>query len=118
DAVLELSGSTAAIDSAWPLVRIGGTIVLVGSVFPGPPVSVLPEQVVRRQWTIRGIHNYQPRHLAVAIDFLTAQQQHYPFAELVSRWLPLSSIAEALELSRQPEMIRIGIMPGEALPLT
>lgn len=114
DAVLELSGHSQAIAAAVPILRMGGTLVLVGSVFPGAPMSVSPEQIVRRQLTLRGIHNYAPRHLALAVDFLAAQQRRYPFAELVSEWLPLSSIDAAFALSGQPEVIRIGVTPRTA----
>lgn len=109
DVALELSGSPAAFEAAWPLLRIGGTLVLVGAVFASPPVPLLLEQVVRRQLTIRGVHNYAPRHLARAVDFLAANHERYPFAELVSRWLPLADAAEAFRLAAQPETIRVGV---------
>lgn len=111
DVVLELSGSPAAFHAAWSLLRTGGTLVLVGSVFPGAPIPIALEQVVRRHLTIRGIHNYAPRHLQTAVNFLAAHHQAVPFADLVTQWLPLSSIAEAFTLSHRPESIRIGVTP-------
>jgi putative phosphonate catabolism associated alcohol dehydrogenase len=109
DVVLELSGSPAAFDAAWPIVRTGGTIVLVGSVFPSPPVSLLLEQVVRRHLTLRGIHNYAPRHLAAAVKFLADSHQQYPFATLVAQWHPLHDIQRALAAAREPCNIRVGV---------
>jgi alcohol dehydrogenase len=112
DVVVELSGSTAALEAAWPCVRLGGTIVLVGAVFPTPPVSVYPEQVVRRQLTLRGVHNYSPRHLAEAVRFLIATHQTYPFAGLVAEWLPLAEVGRAFELSEDPARVRVGVTPS------
>lgn len=112
DIVLELTGAPAAFDAAWPIVRTGGTLVLVGSVFPAPPVSLPLEQVVRRHLTLRGIHNYAPRHLARAVTFLTEHHQRYPFSSLVAQWHPLAGVQHALTAAREPGNIRVGIRMG------
>src|SRR5262249_53141346 len=70
DAVVEVSGSSEAFAKGLSLVRTGGTVVLVGAVFPGRPVPVAPEDVVRRNLTLRGVHNYAPQHLQTAVRFL------------------------------------------------
>lgn len=112
DAVVELSGHPSTFDIAWPLIRMGGTLVLVGSVFPAPPVPIAFEQIVRRQLTIRGIHNYGPRHLATAVQFLAQHHHEFPFGDLVKQWIPLDSIAEAFTLAKDPGAIRIGVRPS------
>ncbi len=109
DVVIELSGNSAAFQAIWPLIRTGGTLVLVGSVFPGPPMPIALEQLVRRHLTIRGIHNYAPRHLLEAVKFLSSTHTRYPFAELVSQWIPLASIADAFDRGSHPDSIRIGV---------
>jgi putative phosphonate catabolism associated alcohol dehydrogenase len=103
DVVIELSGKTAALDAAWPLLRTGGTLVLVGAVFPDAPVS----------WhlTIRGIHNYAPRHLRSAVQFLAEHHESAPFAELVSNWYPLRDIREAFAAGAKSGAIRVGVKP-------
>ncbi|MFO0910491.1 MAG: zinc-binding dehydrogenase [Isosphaeraceae bacterium] len=110
DAVLELSGAPEAIASAIPLLRVGGTLVLVGTVFPTEPVAILPEQVVRRCLTIRGVHNYRPDHLAAALAFLE-RQYALPWDSLVGPWQPLERLAQAIH---DPDLLsrpRIGIRP-------
>ncbi|WP_406695032.1 zinc-binding dehydrogenase [Singulisphaera sp. Ch08] len=77
DVVVELSGHPSAFEMVWPLIRVGGRLILVGSVFPAPPVSVSLEQIVRRHLTIRGIHNYAPRHLLAAVEFLSAHHGEF-----------------------------------------
>lgn len=116
DTIIELSGNPAAFQAAWPHVRLGGTLILVGSVFPGAPVPIPLEQIVRRQLTIRGIHNYAPHHLLMAVKFLTAHHHQYPFADLVAQWLPLTAIGTAFAASSQPNAIRIGIAPSLSAP--
>jgi hypothetical protein len=59
-------------------------------------VSFLPEQVIRRQLTIQGIHNYAARHLQAAVRFLAANHQRYPFDKLVTNWIPLDHMETAL----------------------
>jgi alcohol dehydrogenase len=111
DVVLEVSGSSAALEQALPLLRIGGTAVLVGAVFPGPPAAIVPEQIVRRQLTLRGVHNYAPRHLQQAVDFLSGAAGRWPLADLVTDWIPLDEIGRAFALARDPARIRVGVVP-------
>ncbi len=114
DAVLELSGSSAAYEAGWRSLRTGGTLVLVGAVFPGDPVPLLLEQVVRRMMTIRGVHNYAPHHLADAVAFLSEWGTRFPFDQLVTEWFPLEQIAAAFDAARNPAALRIGIRLGES----
>ncbi|MBF6266465.1 zinc-binding dehydrogenase [Nocardia farcinica] len=96
DAAFDFSGSSAAIADALTRLDIGGALVLAGSVAPGPPVPLDAERVVRRWLRIAGVHNYEPRHLTDAVDFLAATVGTYPWHELVAEPLPLDDIAAAL----------------------
>lgn len=108
DLAIELSGSPAAFEGTWPVLRLGAQFVLVGAVFPVPAVPLLMEQVVRRNITIRGVHNYSGRHLVEAVEFLETQSSH-PFAEMVSQWFELSEIELALQAAKNPTNLRVGI---------
>jgi alcohol dehydrogenase len=111
DVVLELSGATAALEAAWPLARLGATFVLVGAVFPGPPMNWAIDQIVRRNLSLRGIHNYEPRHLVTALRFLQDQHRRFPFGELVTAWFPLDEVQSAFARAREPGHWRIGVRP-------
>jgi alcohol dehydrogenase len=111
DVVFELSGATAAFQSAWPLVRLGGAIILVGSVFPGPAVPIELEQIVRRNLVLHGVHNYSPAHLLAAVEFLADAHRVFPFSELVAEWHPLTDVSAAFESARDREKIRVGVRP-------
>lgn len=110
DVVFELTGSPDAFEAAWPLVRMGGAIVLVGSVFPSRAVSMLLEQIVRRCLSLRGVHNYSPRHLAAALLFLSSERAT-PFESLVAPWQPLESVNAALASPLPAGSLRLGIRP-------
>ncbi len=109
DVALELTGSPAAFTAAWPALRIGGTFVVVGAVFPSHPVELPLEQLVRRHLILRGIHNYQPHHLLAAVRFLIDHHRQFPFAKLVAEWHPLRNIEQAMQAARDPGKIRVGI---------
>jgi alcohol dehydrogenase len=112
DVLVELTGSPAALETAWPVVRMGGTFVLVGSVFPARPVALPLEQIVRRHLILRGIHNYRPRHLLAAVQFASQYHRDFPFAELVAEWHTLASVENAMRSARNPSRIRVGIRPS------
>jgi alcohol dehydrogenase len=110
DLVLEMSGAQEAVVSGLGLVRTGGTLVLVGSVFPTQLIPLAPEAVVRRCLHIVGVHNYAPCHLTRALTFLASQSADR-FASLVSDWLPLSEAERALREPAPPPALRVGVRP-------
>lgn len=111
DAVIELSGAQPMIVPAIESLRIGGELVLVGAVFPVPPISLLPEQVIRRQLTLRGIHNYRPEHLRTAIAFLTEFGSDFPFRELVGTWHSLTEVEALVQEGLTNNVVRVGVRP-------
>jgi putative phosphonate catabolism associated alcohol dehydrogenase len=109
DVVLDTAGSTKAVEMAIHHARLGGRILLVGSVFPDVPLSLSPESIVRRCLSLRGIHNYQPRHLVAAVEAVS-QPALQGLETLVAGWYPLDSIEEAVELAcRADGPVRVGI---------
>lgn len=112
DIALELSGAPDAIGQTLPLLRTGGTLVLVGSVFPTPPSAIAPEQIVRGCITVRGIHNYAPRHLHAALAFLS-QNTQYPFASLIAPWRALDELDGLVASEPLPGALRLGIRPTQ-----
>jgi alcohol dehydrogenase len=111
DVAIELTGAPEAFELAAPMVRIGGTIVLVGSTYPARPVSLELEQVVRRCLTLKGLHNYAPRHLQAALGFLEAHPE-FPFASVVGPWQSLGLVNEAVGRGLGADLLRLGVRPG------
>jgi putative phosphonate catabolism associated alcohol dehydrogenase len=96
DVLLEFSGSTVALQQALTPLDVGGVAVLAGSVAPDGLLEISPEFIVRSHISVRGQHNYEPRHLGAALRFLGRTSQTYPWAELVAAPRPLSEIRELL----------------------
>jgi len=93
DAVLELAGPKESVELALKSARIGGTVVLAGSVNPVSSISIEPEWIVRRCLTIRGVHNYGPPDLGLALEFLNTGSA--PFGELLGPSFPLHDVDAA-----------------------
>jgi len=111
DVVIEASGH--AVAEAVDGVAVGGTVVLVGSVFPADPVPLDAESIVRRLVTIAGVHNYTGPELAETVAFLSGRGRAYPFAEAVGEVRPLSELDDALAAASAPDApLRIGLVPG------
>mgnify|MGYP002621665990 FL=1 len=111
DLALELSGAPEAVEAAVPRLRIGGRYVLVGAVFPTRDVALSAEQVVRRLLRIEGVHNYTPADLRTAIDFLAANHERYPLADLVTGRFGLSEAESAFEHARSTKAPRVAVVP-------
>ncbi|WKG04187.1 zinc-binding dehydrogenase [Mycolicibacterium sp. HK-90] len=110
DVAIDYTGSSAAVADALDRLDIGGTLVLAGSVTPGPPVAIDPETVVRHWLTITGVHNYEPRHLHRAVEFLDRTRGRYPWESLVVPPVPLEQIASAL-CPPPPGKLRTAVCP-------
>lgn len=109
---LELSGAVAAVRDLLDVTDVGGVVVLAGSVSASPAVPLDPETVVRRMLTIRGVHNYAPRHLVRAVEFLTgADATALPFAELVGAQFGLADAEQAFALAERRGVARVGLRP-------
>lgn len=109
DLAVELSGYRPIIPAALAALDVGGTLVLAGTVSPGPAVSLDPEALVRGLLTIRGVHNYRPEHLQQAVDFLAATDK--PFGSLMSAPWPLTQISAAFEAARNGSALRVVLGP-------
>jgi putative phosphonate catabolism associated alcohol dehydrogenase len=110
DVAIDYTGSSAAVADTLGRLDIGGTMVLAGSVTPGPPLAVDPETVVRHWLTITGVHNYEPRHLHRAVKFLDETRERYPWETLVVPPVPLEDIEEALR-TPPPGKLRTAVTP-------
>jgi len=109
--VIEASGH--AVADALAGVATGGTVVLVGSVFPADPVPFDAESIVRRLVTVAGVHNYTGVDLVEAVAFLAGRGRAYPFADAVGEVRPLTGVDEALAAASGPGApLRIGLVPG------
>ncbi|GAA4439058.1 zinc-binding dehydrogenase [Actinokineospora soli] len=109
DVVVEVTGSAAAVQSAFDLIGIDGRIALVGSVSPGPEVRFEPSRFVKNLSTVVGSHNYAVDDLAEAVDFLARVPDQRAFADLVPTGYPLERFADAFADARSLRAPRIAL---------
>lgn len=111
DVVLELAGVAASVREALERTRIGGVLVLAGTVASAPGIDLDPERIVRRLLTIRGVHNYTPGDLVTALDFLAGPGRGLPFESLVGSTFSLEQTEEAFAQALAHPGIRIAVQP-------
>lgn len=109
DVAFEVCGDPLAAAGALNALRIGGRLLIAGLVTPGSNFVVDGNQLTRKLLTLRGIHNYHPRHLGEGLAFLANTAHKYRYASLVSPTLPLREINDALLVAESNPAARVGI---------
>jgi putative phosphonate catabolism associated alcohol dehydrogenase len=110
DLAIEVTGVKSSMETGFQLMRIGGRYILVGAVFPNPPILFPAEKIVRNLLSIHGIHNYTPKYLAEAIKFLVESYTKYPFEDLVGKEFYLDETNEAFQYMVDSKAFRIAIV--------
>ena len=112
DAVIEVCGYPEVIPSGIQMLRTGGRYVLAGVVNPESFVRIDVNQILRKLITLRGVHNYHPRHLIEALDFVTVNRNRFPFKELVDGKYSLDQVGQAMSDAANRTVLRAAIMPN------
>jgi putative phosphonate catabolism associated alcohol dehydrogenase len=107
DVVIEAAGTPCLVKEGLRLLRPGGHYLFVGMVHPDSMLEVSGEAIIRGCVSVRGFHNYAPRHLDRAVAFLS--ESPLPWASLVSPPLSLESLAEAFTLSATRRWARVAV---------
>lgn len=110
DIIIETSGNSKAIENCIDKLDIGGKIVLVGSVYTQPNISISAEKIVRNLNVILGIHNYTPIDLINATNFVTEFNQKYNFENLVEKEFKFENINQAFEYAMSNKCYRVGLI--------
>ena len=109
DVAFEVCGVKGAVSQAAEALRIGGRYLIAVLVTPSSNLEIDGNQLTRKYLTVQGIHNYNPKHLGMALKFLEKYSQEYPYDELAGKVLSLSRINEAVESASTGRYIRIGV---------
>jgi threonine dehydrogenase-like Zn-dependent dehydrogenase len=116
DVVIEVCGNPAVVPIGVDLLRVGGRYTLGGLVNPGAAFTLDGDDLVRKWITLRGVHNYHPRHLVQALDFVMTHRDRFPFGELVDAVFRLDQIDEAFGKAAARTVLRAAIVPNMAEP--
>jgi putative phosphonate catabolism associated alcohol dehydrogenase len=111
DAVIEVCGVPEVIPQGLEMLRVGGRYVLAGLVTPNANVTIDANMLVKKWIRMRGIHNYHPRHLIAALDFVSTNRSRFPFREIVDSKFSLSELGLAFKRASERSVLRAAIVP-------
>lgn len=111
DVALELSGSAGGVQGAIENLRVGGRAVLAGSTVPGRKLEFDSCDWMRRMITVSGVHNYAPRDLVSAVEFLESNANAFPFDSLLGDRFDLDSLDDAFRDATRNPGRRVVIAP-------
>jgi len=111
DAVIEVCGVPDVITAGLKMLRVGGRYTLGGIVTPDANVTLDANIFVKKWITLRGIHNYHPRHLIQALEFVVANRQRFPFKAIVDSTFKLEDLNEAFKRASERSVLRAAVVP-------
>lgn len=111
DVVIEVCGVGDVVPAGIRMLRVGGRYVLGGMVNPGSNFTIDGNDIVRKWITLKGIHNYHPRHLIQALDFVMANRDRFPFRDIVDSKFSLEQLDEAFARAADRSVLRAAIVP-------
>ncbi len=111
DIAIEVAGRPEAIPVGLKCLRKGGQYIEQGNAFPGATFTYDASDFIFRMISIRGIHNYDTRHLEWGVDFLQRYQNIFPFKDIVTHSYSLDEINEAMEMANSGKAIRVAVKP-------
>ena len=111
DAVMEVCGLASVVPTGIHMLRVGGRYIIGGLVNPNDEFSVDGNEILRKLITLRGVHNYHPRHLIQALDFVMTNRDRFPFADLVDSRFSLEQLDDAFARASERSVLRAAVIP-------
>ncbi|MEQ8319093.1 MAG: zinc-binding dehydrogenase [Rhodospirillales bacterium] len=111
DVGIEVCGYPDVVPAGIRMLRVGGCYVIGGLVNPDATFTVDGNLILRGWINIKGVHNYHPRHLIQALDFVMSNRDRFPFAELVDSKFTLDQLDEAFARASDRSVLRAAIVP-------
>jgi threonine dehydrogenase-like Zn-dependent dehydrogenase len=97
--VMELAGLPDLVVEAVAMLRPTGTVMEIGSFYPGKSVNIDLSTLVGFGKRIVGSSMYNAPSLANTIDFLAHHHEHMPFGKMISHRFGLHEIDHAFQAS-------------------
>jgi putative phosphonate catabolism associated alcohol dehydrogenase len=111
DCALEVAGIPALIPTGLKCLRTGGRYVEIGNSAPGANFTYDACDIVWRRLTLKGVHNYDARHLQAGVDLLAMTREKFPFKDIVTHRVNLEGINDGMRLADSGEAIRVAVLP-------
>ncbi len=115
DVAMEVCGVASVVPIGIRMLRTGGRYVIGGLVNPGSDFKLDGNEILRKWITLKGIHNYHPRHLIQALDFVMTNRDRFPFADIVDSKFSLEEIDEAFAKAAERSVLRAAIVPKNCI---
>ncbi|MFW6288346.1 MAG: zinc-binding dehydrogenase [Spirochaetota bacterium] len=111
DIVIEATGDPQIVPLAVDLLRPGGQLVLLGSVYPGSTIRLDPYDLIRKSITMVGSHNYRPDHLLRAVRLVERRRSAVPLIDLapIVGTLSAETVSQAMETLADGSALRPAI---------
>ena len=107
--LIECSGSPEAMEATLDLLQTGGRAVWIGATHPDRKVQLTAEKIIRKILTIKGLHNYNEKDFASALEFVEQYHDQYPFLQLIKGPFCLEDIDIAFSYALKTNPFRVGI---------
>ncbi|CAF4399845.1 unnamed protein product, partial [Rotaria sp. Silwood2] len=98
-------GVPNVVNDGLRLLKPGGLYLFVGMVHPHSQLNITGEQIIR-------IHNYAPRHLDQAVQFLEKTLNKYPYEKVIGPTYDLSDLSYAMQVAVEKHYGRVLIKPN------
>ena len=114
DLLIEVVGLAPVVETGVKMLRIGGRYLLHGAVYPHDTFTLQAHDVITKCLSLFGLHNYDARHLKMAMNLVHRTRETYPYSELAGPRFPLPAegVTEALLALERREGIRPIVEPG------
>jgi|TARA_B110000467_G_scaffold161730_1_gene183423 alcohol dehydrogenase len=114
DYVIEVTGNPDVISDGIKFLRIGGSYILLGAIYPGSKVTLDSSLILTKCLNISGMHNYAPVHLKNAIELVQQSKNKYPYEKIVGPNFEFSKdgVEKAFNSLNSKESLRPAIVPN------
>ena len=114
DYAIEVTGTPNVISDGLKFLRIGGTYILLGAIYPGNEVTIDSSIIITKCLNISGMHNYGPIHLKNAIALVRQSKNKYPYEKIVGPTFEFSKngLEKAFNALNSKESLRPAIVPN------
>lgn len=110
DFAIEVTGDPSVINQGLKILRVGGTYILLGAIYPNNNVTIDSSDIITKCLRIVGMHNYNPIHLKTAMDLVKQLKNKYPFKKLVGPTFDFS--ADGLENAFKSQDSKKSLIPS------
>jgi len=111
DVCIEVCGHPGVVETGIKMLRTGGRYIIAGLVNPNANLTIDGNEILRKMITLKGVHNYHPRQLIQALDFVVTNRDRFPFGEIVDSKFSLDQLDEAFGRAADRSVLRAAIVP-------